>query len=586
MNFTPATYTNANFSQCVSMAAGTAFRFGFRYTGTPICTLWYHSAAGCSASSEISWEDGYRAQNSTPVWTDSVPKLTSTPAGTVSVNVKCVPDGMGDPASYDQFYLNTVSCVPSCTGKCGGSDGCGGTCPNTCPAPQVCGSNNQCSCPTGTCGSSCTVCPASAPYCSASGQCVQCTTAAQCPSGYLTCTNGTCGCRAPDATNKIVNPNFDAGSYAPWINTGSTFSTTSDADNCPASGTMNFTPATYTNANFSQCLSLAAGTAFRFGFRYTGAPICTLWYHSAAGCSAGSEISWEDGYRAQASTPIWIDSPPKQTSTPAGTVSVNVKCVPDGMGDPASYDQFYLNTVNCVPSCTGKCGGSDGCGGTCPNTCPAPQVCGSNNQCSCPAGTCGSSCTTCPASAPVCSAAGQCVQCTSAAQCPSGYMTCTNGACGCRIPSSTNKVVNPGFDAGSYAPWVSAGGSFSSTTDADNCPASGTMKFLSSASTNSSISQCLSVGAGVSFRFGFRYIGAPICVLTYHSVAGCNASYEISREDGYRSESTIPVWTDSPPKQSTTPAGTVSVKVICVPDVIVDPTTYDQFYFNTGGGAF
>jgi hypothetical protein len=154
------------------------------------------------------------------------------------------------------------------------------------------------------------------------------------------------------------------------------------------------------------------------------------------------------------------------------------------------------------------------------------------------------------------------------------------------VPDVGNKIVNPGIDKATYAPWILSGASLSSSVDADNCPASGVLQFTSAASLYSTISQCLPIGAGAAFRFGFRYIGAPICVLSYHSVAGCNSSYEISREDGYRNETPKPYWTDSVPKASTTPAGTVSVKVTCLPDMVVDPTTYDQFYFNTGTGAF
>jgi hypothetical protein len=113
------------------------------------------------------------------------------------------------------------------------------------------------------------------------------------------------------------------------------------------------------------------------------------------------------------------------------------------------------------------------------------------------------------------------------------------------------------------------------------------VQFAAPASTPWNFSQCLAnIGAGVSFRFGFRYTGAPICTLSYHSAAGCNSSTQISWEDGYRNENPIPFWTDSVVKQGSTPSGTVSVKISCNPDMFGDAATFDQFYFNTGGGGF
>jgi Cys-rich repeat protein len=86
---------------------------------------------------------------------------------------------------------------------------------------------------------------------------------------------------------------------------------------------------------------------------------------------------------------------------------------------------FFCNASNvceretCVPNCTGKCCGDNGCGGTCPNACVPGEVCD--------LGTC-----TCKPD----------VQCTSNADCPSGYYCdltineCVEETC---VPNCTGK---------------------------------------------------------------------------------------------------------------------------------------------------
>jgi hypothetical protein len=114
------------------------------------------------------------------------------------------------------------------------------------------------------------------------------------------------------------------------------------------------------------------------------------------------------------------------------------------------------------------------------------------------------------------------------------------------------------------------------------------MGFNSTSSDNNQFSQCFSVGANVSYRFGLVYTGAPICVLNFYSVGGCDSSYQIgSFVDGVRlPDGTNPNW-DSATKPGTTPAGTVSAKVVCVPNGMGGSASFDQIYFNTGStGTF
>jgi hypothetical protein len=61
---------------------------------------------------------------------------------------------------------------------------------------------------------------------------------------------------------------------------------------------------------------------------------------------------------------------------------------------------------------------------------------------------------------------------------------------------------------------------------------------------------------------------------------------QLSGGVGYSNDTPNPMWNDSPSQAGTTPSNNASVKITCRPDFMVDPTTYDQFYFNTSSGAF
>ena len=93
------------------------------------------------------------------------------------------------------------------------------------------------------------------------------------------------------------------------------------------------------------------------------------------------------------------------------------------------------------------------------------------------------------------------------------------------------------------------------------------------------------VGSGVSFRFGFRFQGAPNCSFVFYSDAGCTNWID---SGCYSPDAYNPLWTQAGPITGITPAGTASVQVSCSPSVPFPGvlSTYDQMYFNTSGGGF
>ena len=68
----------------------------------------------------------------------------------------------------------------------------------------------------------------------------------------------------------------------------------------------------------------------------------------------------------------------------------------------------------------------------------------------------------------------RCVQCRALADCANGYLACSSNACVCKQKRSANILRNPGFD-GNASMWTINGGSYDANTDADNCPASGSV---------------------------------------------------------------------------------------------------------------
>ncbi len=351
------------------------------------------------------------------------------------------------------------SCTPSCAGRCGGSDGCGGTCSNTCIAPQICGGDNQCVCPSGTCGSSCMVCGGSTPYCSA-GQCVQCTSSSQCGTGG-TCNGGQCVCRATSASNLLVSPDFTTSSQlANWNAASGVTWSTDDADGCPGSGSALVSAS---SGVISQCIPASPGSTYYMSVRSrssdTNATPSCYYDFRTPGCA--ETIFGGVRFAGPVST-TWTNPSPAHDVAPSGAGALQLTCT--AQGGSVLFDQFDVHT--------------------------------------CPAGTCGSDCVTCGGSTPYCSSAGQCVQCTSSSQCPGGGACNSSGQCVCQGGIPGNLLTTPYFHTSSeLANWNANAGATWYAEDSSGCADSGSVLVNSSGT----VSQCIPATPGVKYFAGVRY---------------------------------------------------------------------------------
>ena len=608
--FTPASTCDGN-GTC---AAGTA----------QVCTPYECATTGCkkTCSTQAQCDTGTYCETTAGICVAKKPNgKTSTQtfecvSGIIADGVCCDKDCTGCNACTATLNGQAASTTGTCMavtaakaadphGVCpAASDPCGmdGTC-NGAGACHYAAGGSDCGTP------SCSSSMLTKSTCSSSHTCVA-GTASACP-GLLVCASTTaCKTGACTSDSDCIIGNFcSGGTCTPKYD--DSHSCTSGANNqcrnnnC-VGGTCCSTPCGECHTcSTGTCALVSNGTACSTGVCNAGTcnpctanQPCTVsgeecWNHSTS-CSTGSSVCAK-------TTAVNNGTQCGSAARCNGSQSIGHWTCQGGTCTQPTPTSCPYTCNSSTGLCAGECSlGSSRCASTAEiQTCTSSYVygtavsCGANkqctgNQCVCNAGTCGSSCAVCGGTTPYCSASGGCVACRTSGDCPSGYTTCSSaGVCGCRLQSSSNKIVNGGVDGGSYAPWALSGASFASAVDADsNCPGSGSLQFTSSASLYSNFSQCLPIGAGVSFRFGFRYTGAPICVLSYHSAAGCNSSTELYREDGYRNENSIAFWTDSTVKQGSTPSSTVSVKISCNPDSLVDPTTFDQFYFNTGGGGF
>jgi hypothetical protein len=282
-----------------------------------------------------------------------------------------------------QPSCNASTGVATHSATCDGGGNCGALVTNNC-TPYICGTNaclttctgaSQCvsglacvngacqSCPTGQtlCGNTCVnlygsdrnncgACGRSCPC--VNGGCVECTSFSDCATGYQTCTSNKCLCRQPSASNAVQLPGLDAvdapNFSAVWHPSNSDVVwSTFDADNCPASGSLELKPGTGSGVAFTiGCLSLGSTTGESFGFKYwqdtASTTYCYLNFYSDSSCTTQTSgfppptIYLGSTTRSWQSVYLPIDS---------GTRSLLVSCFfPSQTGSTVYYDQFYVNT--------------------------------------------------------------------------------------------------------------------------------------------------------------------------------------------------------------------------------------------------
>jgi hypothetical protein len=207
---------------------------------------------------------------------------------------------------------------------------------------------------------------------------------------------------------------------------------------------------------------------------------------------------------------------------------------------------------------------------------------------------CGAGCTVCGGTTPKC-ASGACVQCTVATDCAGAGSICTaSHTCACRPKSTTNLLVNPGFDSASVltSSWNPSGGASFATDDADGCPGSGSVQTLVTmpAFDFGHFSQCVRITPPTTYSFGFKY-KAPAnafgnCMLETFTDTAC-ASGTVNHLVVIQTPQNAPAadWTSIPSTPFQPVNGEQSLLVICQTNT-APAMFFDQLYLNTAGPSF
>ena len=256
------------------------------------------------------------------------------------------------------------------------------------------------------------------------------------------------------------------------------------------------------------------------------------------------------------------------TYTPAPSCNGAGKCV---AASSTSCGNYACNgSMSCYLTCTSQsqCLVGDVCSGSVCQACTSGQ----------PA--CGNTC--CGGSTPVC-VAGQCKQCQANSDCTvHNYYACSNNnTCVCRSKSTSNLLVNPGFDT-DLSGWSGyATAKTWSSLDAEACPGSGS---LATVNGEDQIQQCVPVSAGTSYNVGFQYkqsvAGSFTCYITFFAGPTCLSDDEISSLPYISPTSTGSNWQ---PYSSvvTAPAGAAGLQILCGSAGV---SNLDEFYVNPSGG--
>ena len=197
------------------------------------------------------------------------------------------------------------------------------------------------------------------------------------------------------------------------------------------------------------------------------------------------------------------------TFTPAASCNGAGKCV---AGAATSCGAFACNgSSSCCMSCNSQ------------SQCVAGDVC-TNNACqACSGGkpACGNSC--CGGASPAC-VGGQCKECATNADCTANhYYTCANNnSCICQPKSTSNLLLNPGFDSdlSGWLNYVSNSKTWSSA-DANGCMRSGSLSMVNG---EDQVQQCVVVSGNTPYNVGFKYkqpVGKGFrCFVTFYTDSG------------------------------------------------------------------
>jgi hypothetical protein len=273
--------------------------------------------------------------------------------------------------------------------------------------------------------------------------------------------------------------------------------------------------------------------------------------------------------------------------------------------DAVNWSTSGCSKTPMTTACAGKSCGSvpDGCGGTysC-GICASPQTCGgagSPNICgctktpmatACSGKTCGPAadgcggtyaCGTCSSPSPIC-VSNTCKQCASVSDCPSGTFSCTNNTCACRLPSSGNLISSGGFDtASTLGGWTSSQTTWSNS-DADACPASGSVTL-----TGGTISRCVQIpqvpAGGAQYSLGLRSKSEGGCLGSFFADSIC--TQPAGGADFLNLYSGPTSGWSSALTTNTVPAGTSSILVQCQTPSLSASFTIDQIYLRTSGST-
>jgi len=271
------------------------------------------------------------------------------------------------------------------------------------------------------------------------------------------------------------------------------------------------------------------------------------------------------------------------------TCAAGGACKVAGTCDPATGSCSSASNAPNGSSCDDNdaCTISDSCqDGDCKGTqvlCNSPPVCKQSTTCS--QGQCNYTRTVpdgtfdaqCPSNAQYCSG-GNCVQCTDDSHCSGTTPSCRSqgNSCVCRLPSSGNLLVNPGFD-GSFTGW-STFNTCGLVTDSEQCAGSSAAKIPGDCQPT----QCVRLSPG-SYTVGGRFkadagTGIPYYFWVYlYSDQNCaNQVDDIPATGGNQSAGAA--WT-SDSSTFTVPSGVKSVKV----EVWAMGVLADQLFLGTTG---
>ena len=162
------------------------------------------------------------------------------------------------------------------------------------------------------------------------------------------------------------------------------------------------------------------------------------------------------------------------------------------------------------------------------------------------------------------------------------------GGIGCRKPSATNLLGNPGFASGTSS-WTISPGASLATDDAEGCVASGSVAVqVTSRLEFGGLSQCLPVAVGTTYFFGFSYKQDAdtrlTCRVTLLSTPDCTGNEIFSQVvQGSQISVALP-WTSSQPVSVMASPGSRTAEVRC--QTTYGAGAFDQFYLNPTSASF